>query len=122
MLHPTLVGQYHQATAERDEALLRYQQTALAALRDVSDALSARERLREIRLHRARQVTALESVVKLSTERYTAGKASYYQVLEAQQQLFPAQLYLARTDRDQLLAIVSLYKSLGGGWQNDDLR
>jgi outer membrane protein, multidrug efflux system len=48
-----------------------------------------------------------------------AGKASYYEVLEAQQQLFPSELNLARTRRDQLLAVISLYKALGGGWQDE---
>jgi multidrug efflux system outer membrane protein len=113
-----LVGQYRQARAARDEAALRYRQSALIALRDVSDALSSRERLAEVRGQRARQVTSLEAAVKLSSERYAAGKASYYEILEAQQQLFPAELNLARTERDQLLAIVALYKALGGGWQD----
>jgi outer membrane protein, multidrug efflux system len=114
-----LVGQYRQAKAAREEALLHYRQIALAALREVSDALTSRERLAEARAQRARQVAALESAVKLSSERYVAGKASYYEVLEAQQQLFPAELNLARTQRDQLLAVVALYKGLGGGWQDD---
>ena len=114
-----LVGQYHQAKALKDEAVLRYRQTTLIAFRDVSDALSSHERLGEARQQRSRQVTALETAVKLSSERYVAGKASYYEVLEAQQQLFPAELNLARTQRDQLLAIVALYKGLGGGWQDD---
>jgi len=39
--------------------------------------------------------------------------------LEAQQQLFPAQLNLARTQRDQLLVVVTLYKTLGGGWRDE---
>ena len=114
-----LVGQYHQAKAARDEARLRYQQTALTALRDVSNALIARTRLGEIRQHQYREVAALETAVKVSTERYRAGKASYYEVLEAQQQLFPAQLNLARTERDQMLAVVALYKALGGGWKEE---
>jgi outer membrane protein, multidrug efflux system len=114
-----LVGQYRQAKAARDEARLRYQQTALTALGDVSDALIDRERLGEIREQQAREVKALDRAVRVSTERYLAGKASYYEVLEAQQQLFPAQLNLARTERDQLLAIVALYKALGGGWQEE---
>jgi hypothetical protein len=87
-----LVGQYRQAKAARDEARLRYQQTALTALRDVSDALVARERLGEIREQQAREVTALGAGGRTSTERYLAGKASYYEVLEAQQQLFPLNL------------------------------
>jgi multidrug efflux system outer membrane protein len=114
-----LVGQYRQAKAARDEARLRFQQTALAALRDVSDALVLRERLAEIRVQQEREVTALTRAVKVSTERYIAGKASYYEVLEAQQQLFPAQLNLAGTERDQQLVVVSLYKALGGGWQDE---
>jgi multidrug efflux system outer membrane protein len=113
-----LVGQYRQGKAARNEADLRYRQTVLNAFREVSDALISRLRLVEIREHQGREVTALETAVKLSTERYVAGKADYYEVLEAQQQLFPAQLNLARTQRDQLLAVVSLYKALGGGWDD----
>ena len=113
-----LVGQYHQAKAARDEARLRFEQTALAALGDVSDALVLRERLGEIREQQAREVTALTRAVKVSTERYIAGKASYYEVLEAQQQLFPAQLNLSGTQRDQQLVVVDLYKALGGGWKD----
>ena len=78
-----------------------------------------RQRLGEIRLQQEREVTALETAVKVSSERYIAGKASYYEVLEAQQQLFPAQINLARTQRDQQLAVVALYKALGGGWKDD---
>jgi multidrug efflux system outer membrane protein len=114
-----LVGQYRQAKAARDEARLQFQQIALTALGDVSDALVLRQRLGETREQQAREVTALETAVKISSERYLAGKASYYEVLEAQQQLFPAQINLARTQRDQQLAVVSLYKALGGGWKDE---
>jgi multidrug efflux system outer membrane protein len=114
-----LAGQYRQAKAVRDEARLRYRQTVLGAFRDVSDALVSRERLAEIREQQAREVKALERASRVSTERYVAGKASYYEVLEAQQQLFPAELALARTQRDQQLAVVALYKSLGGGWEDE---
>ena len=114
-----LVGQYRQSKAARNEATLRYRQTILNAFREVSDALVARAQLAEIRGWYADEVDALKAAVKLSTERYVAGKASYYEVLEAQQQLFPAQLQLARAQRDQLLATVNLYKALGGGWHDD---
>ena len=114
-----LVGQYRQVKAAREEARLRYQQTILGAFRDVSDALVSRERLAEIRELEAREVKALQRATRVSTERYVAGKASYYEVLEAQQQLFPAELALARTQRDQQLAVVALYKSLGGGWSDE---
>jgi multidrug efflux system outer membrane protein len=114
-----LVGQYKQSKAARSEFELHYRQTVLNAVREVSDALVSREQLVEVRQHQTHEVSALESAVKLSTERYVAGKADYYEVLEAQQQLFPVKLNLARTERDQLLAVVTLYKTLGGGWQDE---
>ena len=62
----------------------------------------------------------MPAAVHVSTKRYLAGKASYYEVLEAQQQLFPAELNLARVERDQLLAIIQLYKALAaaGTWNS----
>jgi multidrug efflux system outer membrane protein len=114
-----LVGQYRESKAARNEAGLRYRQVVLNAFREVSDALAAREELTEVCAHQAREVAALEAAVRLSSQRYVAGKAGYYELLEAQQQLFPAQLNLARTRRDQLLAVVALYKALGGGWPDE---
>jgi multidrug efflux system outer membrane protein len=109
-----LVGQYRQSKEARNESELQYRRTVLNAFREVSDALVSREQLVEIRQHQALEVAALESAVKLSTQRYVAGKADYYEVLEAQQQLFPAELNLARTQTDQLLTVITLYKALGG--------
>ena len=105
-----LVGQYRQTKAARNEATLQYQQTTLNAFREVTDALVSSRLLVEIRARQAHEVQALERA------------ASYYEVLEAQQELFPSQLNLARTQRDQLLAVVSLYKALGGGWQAEPKR
>jgi multidrug efflux system outer membrane protein len=48
------------------------------------------------------------------------GFASYYEVLEAQQLLYPAEFALSETSRDRRLAIVQLYKALGGGWSLND--
>jgi multidrug efflux system outer membrane protein len=45
------------------------------------------------------------------------GKSSYYEVLEAQQQLYPTQRALAQAQASELIAVVQLYKALGGGWQ-----
>jgi multidrug efflux system outer membrane protein len=58
----------------------------------------------------------LRHSTELASLRYEAGRASYFEVLEAQQQLFPAEDELAQTQRDQLVAVVDLYKALGGGW------
>ncbi|MCX7010362.1 MAG: efflux transporter outer membrane subunit [Kiritimatiellaeota bacterium] len=112
-----LTGQYRQTQAARVEAELRYRQTALNAFREVADALVSRQRFENIREQQARAGAAYAEAVKVSLERYRAGRASYYEVLEAQQQLFPAENALTATRLNQLLVIVQLYKALGGGWQ-----
>ena len=59
---------------------------------------------------------AYEEAVQVSLQRYVAGKASYYEVLQNQQNLFPAETILAQTELNRLLVVVQLYKALGGGW------
>ncbi len=117
-----LYGQYRQAKAAWEEARLRYLQSALNAFREVSDALVSRQRFAESRAEQARSVGAYQEAVEVSLQRYRAGNASYYEVLEAQQQLFPAENALAQTQLNQLLAIVQLYRALGGGWENPATR
>ena len=61
--------------------------------------------------------SALTSSVQVATERYMNGRSSYYEVLEAQQELYPTQRALAQAQASELVAVVQLYKALGGGWQ-----
>lgn len=108
--------EYQRAKAQWDAATANYQQVALAALGDVSDSLTAREKLALTRDEQAKAVDALRESVRISTIRYTDGKASYFEVLNAQQDLFPAERALAVTEASQLVAIVQIYRALGGGW------
>jgi multidrug efflux system outer membrane protein len=113
---------YKGRVAEREAAKLAYQQAVLNALGEVSNALVAREKLALSRMDLEREVVALQESVRLSTLRYTGGLASYYEVIEAQQQLFPAENTLARTELGELVAVVQLYRALGGGWQAEEQR
>ncbi|HEY1270172.1 MAG TPA: efflux transporter outer membrane subunit [Candidatus Binatia bacterium] len=115
-----LVGQYQQFKSEWEEARIRYEQTALNAFHEVSNALVSREKLTEVRAQQARAVADLQESVSVSTQRYIAGLSSYFEVLEAQQQLFPAENALAQTELEQLVVIVQLYRALGGGWKLAD--
>jgi len=58
--------------------------------------------------------------VDVATQRYQNGKANYYEVLEAQQLLFPAQNAAAQTELNRRTIVVQLYKALGGGWNLSD--
>lgn len=111
-----LVGEYRQAQAAREEFRLRYQATVLNALQEVSNGLISVQKLAEVRQQQARAVMAYQVAVKVSMERYVAGKASYYEVLQEQQQLFPAENSLVQTQLSQYLAAVQLYRALGGGY------
>jgi multidrug efflux system outer membrane protein len=114
-----LRAQYRQAKAAWEQAKLQYQQTALNALQEVSDALISLQKYEEVRQQQERAVAAYREAVRVATERFIAGRASYYEVLLAQQQIFPAETALARTELGQLLAVVQLYKALGGGWRTE---
>jgi multidrug efflux system outer membrane protein len=112
-----LAAQYRQARAARDEAVLQYQSVVLNAFHEVSNALTAREQLARERVELERSVKAYEEAVQVANQRYTAGHANYYELLQEQQLLFPAENTLTQTELNQRLAIVQLYRSLGGGWR-----
>lgn len=112
-----LLAQYREQRAIWEAATARYEKTVLEAFADVSNALTAQKSLLEQRVQRELQVKALEASVRLSLSRYEQGLASYFEVIDSQQRLFPAQLDLAQTRRDELDATVQLYRALGGGWK-----
>ena len=103
-----------------EQAKLQYEQAVITAFQEVSSALTALEKLVSVEAAQARAVKALEAAVRIANERYLGGLASYYEVLEAQQQLFPAQTKLAEVRANRLLTYVRLYKVLGGGWNLTD--
>jgi outer membrane protein, multidrug efflux system len=117
-----LIESYYAQQAFWNGTIAEYKQTVLVAFQEVSDALVAQQTLVEQNAALAHQVAALKESVDLSLLRYRAGRSSYYEVLEAEQLLFPAEDALAQTQRDQLLAVVNLYKALGGGWTLSDVQ
>jgi multidrug efflux system outer membrane protein len=115
-----LKAQKRQAVAFWEQTKLQYQQTAQLAFLDVSNALISRQKYDAIRVEQTRAVEFYQDSVKVSLQRYLAGKASYFEVLDAQLQLYPAQRDLALTELNRRTVIVSLYKALGGGWNLKD--
>ena len=105
------------ARASAEAAMLRYQQVVLGAFRDVSDSLVEYAKRREARIQQEAFTTAARDATRLANIRYTGGVTPYLEVLDSDRQLFDAELGLVRNQRDELLAVVRLYKALGGGWQ-----
>lgn len=105
------------AEAERDSALIQYQKTIQTAFTEVSNALVAHQRTRESRVEQELLVTALRDRTRLAYVRYRGGVDTQLNALDADRDLFQAELSLAQIRYSELLSVVQLYKALGGGWQ-----
>jgi multidrug efflux system outer membrane protein len=105
------------AEAERNSALVQYEKSIQTAFTEVSNALIAHQRTRESRVEQEKLVTALEDRKRLAYVRYRGGVDTQLNALDADRDLFQAQLTLAQIRLSELLSVVDLYKALGGGWQ-----
>ncbi|MGE0406595.1 MAG: efflux transporter outer membrane subunit [Candidatus Korobacteraceae bacterium] len=103
--------------ARRQEALFSYQQTIQQAFQEVSDSLVAYRTTQEYRKAQESLTRAAENARRLSDSRYRGGVTSYLEVLDSDSRYFVAQLTLAQAVLDERLALVQLYRALGGGWE-----
>lgn len=104
--------------AQKQEMLLTYQKTIQQAFRGVSDSLVAYQKNREFREFHEQLTLAAQDSARLSEVRYGGGRASYLEVLTNETNYFNAELGLAQARLNELLALVELYRNLGGGWQS----
>ncbi len=115
-----LKNQHHAAIARWEQAKVRYEQSVTNAFAEVSTELVAYLKLADAEKEQAAAVDAYREAVRLSNSRYLGGLSDYLEVLQAQQQLFPAENSLARIRFDRLASLVRLYRALGGGWKLGD--
>jgi multidrug efflux system outer membrane protein len=102
--------------AVREESVLQYEKAIQNAFRDVEDALVTQRRTREQLEAQEGQVAALRGYARAAKLRYEGGYSSYLEVLDAERNLFSAELN-ATSLRGQLFqALVNLYQAMGGGW------
>jgi len=94
----------------------QYEQAIIEAFAEVEDALIALETLQDELAARTAQVVAAQSASNLSRARYNGGVTSYLEVLESDRSRFRAELSESSIRRERLVALVNLYKALGGGW------
>lgn len=111
-----LKAQYREAKAAREQFILQYDATILNAFEEVSDAIVSLQKYDIAFSKQARAVAAYQEAVRVAMERFRLGNASYYEVLQEQQELFPAENTLVQTRLNQLITLVQLYRALGGGW------
>jgi multidrug efflux system outer membrane protein len=102
--------------AQYEGAVAGYQKTVQNAFLEVSDGLIAYQRDKEFTARQEELTRANREAANLANVRYDGGVTSYLEVLYNEQQLFAAELTLARARLNELLSVVQLYRALGGGW------
>jgi len=106
------------AEAENQRARIAYQKSIQTAFAEVSGALIAHQRTRESRVEQEKLVSALQDRKRLAYVRYRGGIDTQLNALDADRDLFQAELTLAQVRYAELLSVVQLYKALGGGWES----
>lgn len=103
--------------AQKQEAVLVYQQSIQQSFREVSDSLVAYRKNQEFRAQQELVTNSAQDATRLSDMRYRGGVTSYLEVLDSDTRYFDAQLSLAQARLNERLALVQVYNALGGGWQ-----
>jgi multidrug efflux system outer membrane protein len=103
--------------AQQQAALWRYLQSIQLAFREVSDALVEYRKQREFRVQQEALTRTWQDALRLVNQRYEGGITSFLEVLDTERELFSAELTLAQAQLAERLAVVRLYRALGGGWQ-----
>jgi multidrug efflux system outer membrane protein len=112
-----ILGNFELTKAKQDELLQTYRKTVVSAFADVDNALVAiRQTSDKLRLQHE-VVEASRRAFALSEQQLRAGTADIVTVLNTQLTLFQAEDVLWQAQLARLLAIVSLYQALGGGWE-----
>jgi len=103
--------------AQQESAIVSYQSTVQGAFREVSDALIAYRKNREVRAQQELLVETLKERSRLAYLRYEGGVDSLLNALDADRDYFNAQIELAQIKLNEITDVVQLYRALGGGWQ-----
>ncbi|MBR0818069.1 efflux transporter outer membrane subunit [Bradyrhizobium liaoningense] len=112
-----ILGNFEFAKARQDELLQTYRKTIIQSFADVDNALySIKQTTIKLQLQRD-VVTSSKRAFDLAEQQLRAGTADIVTVLNVQQTLFQAEDALWQAQLARLLAIVSLYQALGGGWE-----
>ena len=115
-----LKNEYRAALAQRDQAKIAFEKSVTQAFGEVSTSLSAHQELAKAYAEQLNSVEAYRESVRLSSIRYDSGLASYLEIIDAQIQMYPAEQSAIIYDLGRKVALVNLYRALGGGWNLND--
>ncbi len=113
-------ARYKAEMAAYEEARYAYEQKVLEVMKEANDAVITYRSVHQTAALMSNLRDAARKYVDLANLQYRGGSINYIDVLDAQRRYFDAQISLSNAVRDEYLAMVALYKALGGGWQTPD--
>ena len=105
------------ARARYEQEVYNYQKSVLSVFKEVNNAIVTIRKAKEVRMSYEKLLNAADTYLQLAQLQYINGVINYLDVLDAQRGYFDAQIGLSNAIRDELIAVVQLYKALGGGWK-----
>lgn len=108
---------YRSANARQIQAVFEYERTLLTAFTEVVNSLAMVENLRNRYERLAKQVETLEAAIETSSILYQSARADYMEVLLTRRDALEAEMELIETRKQQMQAMVGIYRALGGGWR-----
>ncbi|OYD43361.1 RND transporter [Sphingobacterium cellulitidis] len=110
-------AEFNSANSRQIQAIYNYERTLLNAFTEVSTQLSNIDNLEKGYTYKNQEVDALNKSIDVSNELFKSARADYLEVLMTQRDVLDAKLELIETKKQQLNAVVNVYKALGGGWK-----
>ena len=105
------------ANAKQIQAAYEYERSILNGFTEVSNQLANINNLKNNFNFKEKQVQALVESIEISNLLFKSARADYMEVLMTQRDALEAKFELIETKKQQMNAMVNMYKALGGGWQ-----
>ncbi|HTL07073.1 MAG TPA: TolC family protein, partial [Chitinophagaceae bacterium] len=110
-------AEFYSANARQLQAIYNYERSILNAYLEVSTQLSRIENVGRQYTLKAQQVDALAQSINIANDLFRSARVDYFEVLMTQRDALESKLELIDTKKDQLNAVVNVFRDLGGGWR-----
>jgi NodT family efflux transporter outer membrane factor (OMF) lipoprotein len=110
-------AEFKNANARQLQAMYNYERTILNAYLEVSNQLSKIDNLNKSYDLKSQQVSALNTSIAVSNDLFKSARVDYFEVLMTQRDALESKLELVETKKEQLTAMIHVYRDLGGGWK-----
>lgn len=110
-------AKYYSANSKQIQAMYEYEQTLLKAYIEVANQLAKIDNISKSYELKQQQVDALSESIQISGDLFLSARADYMEVLMTQRDVLEAKFELVDTKKEQMVAMISAYRALGGGWK-----